>query len=182
LDAETGLFTFKAQVPGEFTITYVNVDKDHSVCFASSYIDSEATGGSYFIMLKNISYEGTYSDEDITISAVLKNPSDCSLNENDLAFSVFVKGKHGDNAAPHMDDFVFYVIDDNYCIFNMQLVPYTDSLPATLPFEPQDDEPKLMPSGIIYMELRPAFIFHDLRVAFYYRRYERVEIIKLQRC
>ena|GEM_PF-2536517 len=132
-------------------------------------------------MLKNMSYEGTYRDEDIDVSVVLENPLDCSLNANTLAFSVFVESNHDDNAAPFMDDFVFYVMDDNYRLYNMQFVPYKDSRPSTLPpFEPEDDEPISIPSGIIYTELRPEFIFHDLRVAFYYRRYNRMEIIKLQ--
>ena len=132
-------------------------------------------------MLKNMSYEGTYRDEDITISVVLENPLDCSLNVNTLAFCVFVESNHDDNAATDMDDFVFYVMDDNYHLYNMQFVPYTNSRPTTLPYEPEDDEPITIPSGVIYTELRPEFIFHDLRVAFYYRRYDRMEIIKLQR-
>jgi len=136
---------------------------------------------SFSIMLKNMSYEGTYRDEDITISTVLENPLDCSLNANTLAFCVFVESNHDDNAAPDMDDFVFYVMDDNYHLYNMQFVPYTNSRPTTLPYEPEDDEPITIPSGVIYTELRPEFIFHDLRVAFYYRRYDRMEIIKLQR-
>jgi len=136
---------------------------------------------SFSIMLKNMSYEGTYRDEDITISVVLENPLDCSLNVNTLAFCVFVESNHDDNAAPDMDDFVFYVMDDNYHLYNMQFVPYTNSRPTTLPYEPEDDEPITIPSGVIYTELRPEFIFHDLRVAFYYRRYDRMEIIKLQR-
>jgi hypothetical protein len=133
-------------------------------------------------MLKLISYDGTYRDENITVSVVLENPLDYGLATTALAFSVVVKDKNGNNTSPHIDDFVFYLMDENFRLHNMQFIQHANSRPiASLPLASEDDEPIRIPNGIIHTVLQPEFIFYDLRVAFYYRRSDRIEIIRLQR-
>lgn len=128
-------------------------------------------------MLKNIGYEGNYRDENIAISVTLENPLNCGLDAKDLVFGVVVKGKQNHFAVPHIGDFKFCIMDEHDLLHNALFTPNsTENINSST----DNAETALILSGFIHTDLQPAFLFHDLRVSFYYRKYGRMEIIALE--
>ena len=125
-------------------------------------------------MLKNLGYDGAYHDENISISILLENPLNVGLESSALVFSVTFRTKNGN--VPRHEDFTFYVMDETNLLHNVQSAPYSKRIA-----EPDtDDEPVRRPDGLIHTNLQPDFLFQDLRIAFYYRPYMKIQIIKLK--
>jgi len=127
-------------------------------------------------MLKNLGYDGTYHDENISVSILLENPLDFGLELTKLVFSITLRTKNNPT-APRMEDFAFYVMDEAHYLYNTQHTPYLKSFVETIP----DDEPIRQPDGLIQTNFKHDFLFQDLRVAFYYRPYKKINIIELKR-
>ena len=126
-------------------------------------------------MLKNYGYAGAYRDESISVGVLLENPQDYGLEESALAFSVTVKAKN--HEAIRLEDFTFYIMDEDNCLYNAQNISYSDlAVEDKLDY----DEPLHRPDGLLHTSLQYRFLFQDLRIAFYYRGYEKINIIRLQ--
>jgi len=52
-------------------------------------------------MLKNFGYDGTYNDENISVSVLLENPLKCGFEATELIFSVVLRTKIG---SPSLQD------------------------------------------------------------------------------
>ena len=125
-------------------------------------------------MLKNLGYNGAYRDENISVSILLENPMEHGLEPTDLAFSVTLISKNGE--PPRMKDFAFYVMDETNRLHNTKDAPYVKHAPE--PYE--DDEPVCCPNGLIHTDFTHDFLFQDLRIAFYYRPYMKISLIKMK--
>jgi len=126
-------------------------------------------------MLKNSGYSGTYHDNEISIGVLLENPSDYEIDVTELVFSFTLTAKNADCLKP--EDFTFYVMDETNRLYNAGVITYSALLDET---NPQDDEPTRCSDGLICVKLKPEFLFQDLRIAFLYRRYEKICIIELK--
>jgi len=126
-------------------------------------------------MMKNLGYDGVYHDENISVSVLLENPKDFRLESSSLVFSVTVKSKLGD--TPTMDDVTFYVMDEADYLYNTHKI--TDKIIST-EHEPYDDEPAHLPDGLICTDFKYEFLFQDLRIAFYVRGCNKINIVKLE--
>jgi hypothetical protein len=127
-------------------------------------------------VLKDYGYDGAYHDERISVSVMLENPLDYGLDVADLVFSVKARAKDGGAVALRLEDFTFYIMDESNRLFNTQHTPYT--APA-VENDPDDDEPARWPDALIRTGFEHGFLFQDLRIAFYYRLYGAIRIIKL---
>ena len=126
-------------------------------------------------MLKNLGYAGVYHDKNISVSLLLENPLEHNLEATVLVFSVALRTKNSDTDMI-LDDFTFYIMDETNRLYNTQSMPY---LKPAIEIK-DDDEPIRYPVGLIHTEFKHEFLFQELRVAFYYQPYEKINIIKLQ--
>jgi hypothetical protein len=126
-------------------------------------------------MLKNYGYDGAYHDENLSVSVLLENPTKHGLDMTELAFSVMARGKSGE--TPQLDDFAFYIMDEANHLYNTRRALYSK---AAIEIAPDDDEPVRRPDGLIHTDFKHDFLFQDLRIAFYYRPYQRIIIIGLE--
>jgi len=127
-------------------------------------------------MLKNSGYSGAYRDENISVSLLLENPLEHNLEATALVFSVALRATNGD--TPRLDDFTFYIMDEANHLYNAHISPHKKIVTDVK--DQSDDEPVHSPDGLIHIWLKHAFLFQELRIAFYYRLYEKVNIIRLQ--
>ena len=125
-------------------------------------------------ILKNLGYAGAYRDENIVISLLLENPRDIGLQSSTIVFSLHIRDVSGD--TPKLDDFTFYIMDEENKLYNTQSTPCSK---PTIESDPDDDEPVRCPDGLIYTGFRHYFLFQDLRIAFYYKPYNKINIIAL---
>ncbi len=110
-------------------------------------------------MLKHLGYDGAYHDENISVSVLLENPLEHGLDLATIVFSVTTRAKDGAASVPSMEDLTFYLMDEDNRLYNTRMVR--------------------APYKLIYTDLKHEFLFQDLRLVFYYRPYERLEIIGL---
>ena len=126
-------------------------------------------------MLKNYGYGGAFRDENITVSLLLENPLDHGLEASALVFSVSLSAKNN-SLIPHIEDFTFYIMDEDNRLYNTQKMPIIDcAVEAGL----DDEEPILQPDILIYADFQYNFLFQDLRICFRYRHYDSIRIIEL---
>jgi hypothetical protein len=124
-------------------------------------------------MLKNLGYDGAYRDELISVSVLLENPLEHGLNVTALAFSVAIRAVNASAVMPRPEDFTFYIMDESDALHNAERSLYLKNAPDS-------DEPVLMPDMLIHTGFRHSFLFQDLRIAFYFRPYEKINIIGLK--
>ena len=124
-------------------------------------------------MLKNFGYDGVYYNQDITVSVLLENPSDYDLEAATLVFSVTIKDKRSGTANLHLEDFSFYIMDEQNHIYNTKKA-------VGLQSSVKDNEPVRNPDILLLAEFRPEFLFQDLRIAFYYEPSQQFHIIELK--
>jgi len=125
-------------------------------------------------MLKNLGYVGTYHDNNISVNVLLENPIDYGLEPTALVFSITLKAKNDSVLQP--EDFTFYIMDETDRLYNTQAIPNPTSSIEAAP----DDEPVRQPDMLIHTDFQHEFLFQDLRIAFYYRPYMKISIIKLK--
>ena len=126
-------------------------------------------------MLKNFGYGGAYHDTGISVSVMLENPLEYGFEATELAFSVALRDNKSN--TPMLEDFTFYVMDEADQLYNTRSIPFSKTDIET-PIE--DNEPVRQPDGLIITEFKHSFLFHDLRIVFYYRPYRRFSIIELK--
>lgn len=127
-------------------------------------------------MLKNSGYGGVYTDENISVGVLLENPLKCGLEETDLVFSINLRIKKGNSTTINLEDFVFYILDESNCFYNTRSISY----PKEIIDLADADEEIRQPDALIATHFKHSFLFQDLRIAFYYRPYQRINIIKLK--
>ena len=126
-------------------------------------------------MLKNLGYAGTYHDKNIAVNMLMENPLDCGLESSALVFSVNLGSKKGD--IPKLNDFTFYFMDEANRLYNTHSTSNPNLIIKT---DTDDDEPARRPDGLIHADFRHEFLFQELRIAFYYQPYKKIEIIELR--
>ena len=127
-------------------------------------------------MLKNLGYAGTYHDNCISVSALLENPLICGLEATSIVFSIEVRAKSGGNNTPRLENFIFYIMDEDNRLFNTYSAPYLKHNKEIVP----DDEPVRRLNGLIHTSLRHEFLYQNLRIAFYYEPCKKIDIIELK--
>jgi len=126
-------------------------------------------------MLKNSGYSGAYRDENISVSVLLENPLEHNLEATALVFSLALRARNDD--TPKLDDFTFYLMNETNRLYNAQFTPY---IKPVIEKDQNDDEPVRRPVGLICTGFKHDFLFQQLRIAFYYRPYDTINVIKLQ--
>ena len=126
-------------------------------------------------MLKNFGYDGAYHDMSISVSVLLENPLEFGYEAADMLFSVTLRARSGD--APKLEDFTFYVMDEADQLYGTRRIPYSKPIIETTS---DDDEPVRRPDGLIHTGLKHEFLFQNLRIAFHYRPYGKLNIIELK--
>ena len=129
-------------------------------------------------MLKNLGYDGVYHDQNLSVSVLLENPLDFGLKPAMMVFSVTVKDKRDPMANLNIEDFTFYILDEQNRIYNMQKVI---GLQPNVEIAAKDDEPIRRPDALILTEFKHEFLFQDLRMVFCCKPYPQFHIIQLQR-
>lgn len=124
-------------------------------------------------MLKHLGYSGTYNDENISVSILLENPIEHPLQPILLTFSVRVQIKSNHPNILRPENIAFYILDESNDLHNTKKLPYLIDIP-------DDDEPVCKPDYLICAAFKHDYIFQDLRIAFYYRPYEKINIINLK--
>jgi len=122
-------------------------------------------------MLKNKGYTGAYNDENISVGVLLENPLNYKLEAVQLVFSITVANKD-DNSSLKTNDFAFYIMEETNQLHNTHII-----IPEVIP---NDNESVHPPHVLICTELKPEFLFQDLRIAFFYVPYGKIHIIKLK--
>lgn len=128
-------------------------------------------------MLKNLGYDGAYHDPNISVNVLLENPLDYGLDAATLVFSVTIKDKRERADNLNIENFDFYIMDEQNRLYNAHRMP--DLQPSAKAI-PEDDEPVCQPDTLILTDLKYEFLFQDLRVAFYYRPDHQIKIIELR--
>lgn len=128
-------------------------------------------------MLKNLGYDGAYHDQNLSVSVLLENPLDFGLEPVTLVFSVTVKGKQDCAVNLNIEDFTFYIMDEQNRIYNMQKAT---GLQPNIETADRDDEPIRKPDALIFADFNPIFLFENLRIAFYYAPDRKFYITELK--
>jgi len=123
-------------------------------------------------LLKNFKFSGNYQDENLSIHIMLENPTDYGLEADSLVFGVTAKSKNG--GALQVNDITFYIMDEANHMYN------TRSMPAPNVEDYNDgNEPAYRPDWLVVTDLKQEFLYQDLRVAFYYKPCQKINIIEL---
>lgn len=128
-------------------------------------------------MLKDLVYAGTYRDKDISVIVILQSPLDYGLNANTMAFEVMVAAKSDSTVAPLLKDFTFYIIDEANLFYNVRNATYS-SLRVDMIINPE--ESPHTQKRLILTEFMPEFLYQEMRVGFYYKPYNHIEMITLE--
>lgn len=128
-------------------------------------------------MLKNLGYDGLYRDQDISVSALLENPLDFGLDAGMLVFSITIRDKRAGPKNLTIEDFSFYIMDEQGHTYSAQKIPYIQPITGA---GVEDDEPIRDPDGLILTEFRHEFLFQDLRIAFRYGPNQQLHIFELK--
>lgn len=127
-------------------------------------------------MLKNFGYDGVYHDPNVTVGALLENPIDYGIDAGTLVFSITIRDKRRKVTNLTIEDFSFYIMDEQGRLYNTQTMPYLQPKDEA---EIEGDESVRNPDGLIFTEFRHEFLFQDLRIAFRYGSCQRLYIIEL---
>jgi hypothetical protein len=129
-------------------------------------------------MLKGFGYSGVYRDENLYLDFLLENPLDFGISADKLTFSFKVVQRNGDMEPIQHTDFTFYLMGSDNCLYGTQIAPYAFQDASVV--VGTCDESKML-RGLITTDLRPAYLFQDLRIAVYIQVYDRIEIVTLRR-
>lgn len=128
-------------------------------------------------MLKNLGYSGAYHDPSLSIGVLLEDPAECGLEANLLVFSVTVSGKQESTAHLKMEDFSFYIMDEQDRLYNTQKLPGAQ---PSAQIDEEDDELFRRPDGLIFTEFKHEFLFQNLRMVIYSRQDQQFHIFALR--
>lgn len=131
-------------------------------------------------MLKNFLYGGGYHDENVSVSMLLENPMECGFEEGNLVFSIHVRRENesSNTSMMRLEDFTFYIMDENNRLYNTKNLPCPLPCPDALLYSSDNDE-LIRPDGLILTDFKPEFLFQNLRIVFYYQPYQKFKIIEL---
>lgn len=113
-------------------------------------------------MLNNYNYDGFYRDNNFMVSVTLTNPNEIDINNYMLTFDVLLKSENNINLA----NFSFYIIDCNNNMHNMVML---------------NNNCGKYNQAIVHTKLQPIFLYNDIRIAFYYKPYNKLLIIDMDR-
>jgi len=123
-------------------------------------------------LLKNLKFSGVYHDESVSVHVTLENPADYSLDASALLFSVTVKDKSGGALSPK--DVNFYIMDEANHMYNTHCLPAPSDEGCI-----EDNEPAYRPGWLIVTDFKPDFLYQDLRVVFYFKPCQKINVIEL---
>ena len=123
-------------------------------------------------MLKNLKFSGNHCDGNLSVHVTLENPADYGLEADSLVFGVTAKNKNG--GVLKESEISFYIMDEANHMYN------TRSMPAPNVEDYNDgNEPAYRPDWLVVTDLKQEFLYQDLRVAFYYKPCQQINIIEL---
>ena len=128
-------------------------------------------------MLKNYVYDGAYRDERMSISVMLENPLEYGLEANTLAFGITLQAKDQEARIPKLEDFTFYIMDEANRLYNTQKVSFLQSDAEVVVYY---DGVVYKPDGLITIGFECYFLFQNLRIAFFHRDYNNIQIISMK--
>jgi len=126
-------------------------------------------------MLKHLKFSGIFHDDNLSVNVTLENPADYGFAATDLLFSIMVSVKSNIGIIPRPEDFTFYVMDETNCMHNTQIILTSAGVTLT-----ENAEPEKQPNWLILADFKSDFLYQDLRIAFYYQLYQRINIIELR--
>ena len=128
-------------------------------------------------MLKNFGYAGVHHDENFSVNVILENPADYHLKADTIVFGVTFNINNAGAIIPKMGDFKFYIMDESGYLHNTRSISCTKS--ETEATTDDDGEPIRRPDALIHTYFKHKFLFQNLRIAFYYKHYGDISIIKM---
>lgn len=129
-------------------------------------------------MLRNLGYDGVYHDQNISVGVLLENPLDYGLESTMLVFSVSIKDKRNRRENLNIEDFSFYMMDEQNYIYNMQKITGFH-LKAKIT-ETADVSIQKPAVALIFVGFKPEFLYENLRIAFYSVLEHSFHIIELK--
>jgi len=123
-------------------------------------------------LLKNLQFSGNYHDENLSIHVTLENPADYGLEAASLVFGVTAKNKNG--GVIKESEISFYIMDEVNHMYNTRCMPVPDVEDCNY-----RNEPAYRPGWLVVTDFKQEFLYQDLRVAFYYKSCQQINIIEL---
>jgi hypothetical protein len=119
---------------------------------------------------------GQYRGLFLSVDVMLENPLDYGIDPSMMVFDVNISARNDNTDVFSWNDFTFYVLDKHNRLYIAQSIPK-----SFLSASPVKDtgEPSNALRGLVQLRLRPVFLYHDLRVAFFYHPSNRIKIITL---
>ena len=115
-------------------------------------------------MIKDLTFGGSYKDENISMDAMLVNPAEHGYGNDTLTFEVRITMK---GATTDVDDWSFYIIDGQQNIYNA----------ADVAELPSDGISTI--AVIVAYHFRPEYLYNDIRLGFYYEPYNCIQFIEI---
>lgn len=125
-------------------------------------------------MLNDLGFFGTYKDDAMKVDIVFRNPLDYNLKADTMVFGILITPKK--SGTFQLDDFRFYIMDRDNRLYNANNIPES-SLEAITTEEMEKESPNTL-RGFILTELKPEYLYQDIRIAFYHGN--RFEVIVLE--
>jgi hypothetical protein len=117
-------------------------------------------------MIKDLTFGGSYKDENLLMEAMLLNPAEHGYAEDVLLFEIGITLISTDK--PHITEFIFYITDgQTKSIYN-----------ATDVTEISADGIWTMTVHVAY-PLRTEYLYHDIRLGFFYEPYNCIEFVEI---
>ena len=130
------------------------------------------------IMLKDFSYLGCYRDNDMTVDAIMRNPLDYGLDSTTLVLDVLVKPKQAGVDMLPFEDFRFYLMDANDCLYNTQRKNHAE-LGVVADTDLIEDSARIS-RGLALTELKYEYLYQDMSLLFHYKPDNRFGIVRLE--
>ena len=126
-------------------------------------------------MLDKLGFSGEYRDKDISVDIMLENPLEYGIDAGILLFSVRIAPRRAGAPTPQINEFSFYIMDKYNRVYNLRSAPIHIEKETSVELDCSINAV----NSLIQTKLRPIFLYHDMRIAFFYRPYNRIEIIAL---
>ena len=118
------------------------------------------------IIIQDLTFGGSYRDENIIMDAMLLSPAEHGYAEDVLLFEICITIISMDK--PHISEFVFYIMDERT----------KDIYNATDVAELSTDGLWTMRVLVAYT-FRTEYLYHDIQLGFRYEPYNCVEFVEI---
>ena len=116
-------------------------------------------------MLQDLTFGGSYKDENLIMEAMLLNPVEHGYNTDVLLFEILITSIRTD--ATELSEWDFYILDGQNRIHNA--VDITEL--------PTDDASKM--TVLVSYQFRTEYLYEDIHLGFLYEPYCRIEFVEI---